>query len=164
MNMIGQFGVGFYSVFLVGDHVSVASKHPDDPVQYVWSASNGGDNFTIASDPRGNTLGRGTEITIHLKADCLSYIDPFKLERLVTHYSEFVTYPISVRTTATLTVKADKGDDKDEEVTLDIDDSDTDETEEEEEEEEIMIWKMLSLTVGNVLTLTLPFGCAKRIP
>ena len=137
MNMIGQFGVGFYSVFLVGDHVSVASKHPDDPVQHVWSASNGGDNFTIAPDPRGNTLGRGTEITIHLKADCLHYIDPFKLERLVTHYSEFVTYPISVRTTATLTVSAAKAenDDEENEVYLDADESDVGDEEEEEEEE-----------------------------
>lgn len=131
MNMIGQFGVGFYSVFLVGDHVTVASKHPDEPVQHVWSASNGGNNFTVAPDPRGNTLGRGTEITIHLKGDCLHYIDPFKLENLVTHYSEFITYPISVRTTASLKVKADKSEDEE-----DLDD-DVDEEEEEEEEEEL---------------------------
>lgn len=70
MNMIGQFGVGFYSAFLVADRVSVASKHPNDPVQHVWESLNGQSEFHVYEDPRGNTLGRGTEITIHLKEDC----------------------------------------------------------------------------------------------
>lgn len=144
MNMIGQFGVGFYSVFLVADHVKVASKNPDDPVQYIWSASNGGNEFTVGEDPRGNSLGRGTEITIFLKGDALSYIDPFRLEKLVTHYSEFVTYPISVRTTATLKVAAAKKSESDEgdEVSLDgeegeEEESSADEEDLEEEEEEL---------------------------
>jgi heat shock protein beta len=69
--MIGQFGVGFYSTFLVADKVTVASKHPEEATQYVWESVNGKDEFSIYSDPRGNTLGRGTEITLHLKEDCL---------------------------------------------------------------------------------------------
>lgn len=69
--MIGQFGVGFYSTFLVADRVSVASKHPEEATQYVWESVNGKDEFAIYADPRGNTLGRGTEITLHLKEDCL---------------------------------------------------------------------------------------------
>lgn len=69
-SMIGQFGVGFYSTFLVADRVSVASKHPDEETQYVWESLNGNDEFVIYADPRGNTLSRGTEITLHLKEDC----------------------------------------------------------------------------------------------
>jgi len=69
--MIGQFGVGFYSTFLVADRVTVASKHPDEATQYIWESVNGKDEFAIYADPRGNTLGRGTEITLHLKEDCL---------------------------------------------------------------------------------------------
>jgi heat shock protein beta len=69
INQIGMFGVGFYSAFLVADKVRVASKHPDDPVQYVWESSNGSSSFTLSPDPRGNTLTRGTEITLSLKDD-----------------------------------------------------------------------------------------------
>ena len=69
--MIGQFGVGFYSTFLVADRVTVASKHPEEDTQYVWESLNGNDEFVVYADPRGNTLSRGTEITLHLKEDCL---------------------------------------------------------------------------------------------
>jgi heat shock protein 90kDa beta len=69
--MIGQFGVGFYSTFLVADRVTVASKHPEEDTQYVWESLNGNDEFVIYADPRGNTLSRGTEITLHLKEDCV---------------------------------------------------------------------------------------------
>lgn len=68
--MIGQFGVGFYSTFLVADRVMVASKHPEEDTQYVWESLNGNDEFVVYADPRGNTLSRGTEITLHLKEDC----------------------------------------------------------------------------------------------
>lgn len=65
--LIGKFGVGFYSTFLVADRVTVASKHPQDDTQHIWESVNGQDSFHIYVDPRGNTLGRGTEITLHLK-------------------------------------------------------------------------------------------------
>ena len=136
MNMIGQFGVGFYSVFLVADAVSVASKHPSESEQYIWTSSYGAAAFDVGVDPRGTTLTRGTEITLHLKGDCLHYIDPFKLEKLVSHYSEFVTYPISVRTTATLKVAAVSDEDEDEEDLDDLDDEDAEDEDDEEEEEE----------------------------
>jgi heat shock protein beta len=67
--MIGKFGVGFYSAFLVADKVTVASKHPEQETQTVWESRNGENSFHIYPDPRGNTLGRGTEITLHLKED-----------------------------------------------------------------------------------------------
>ena len=69
VNMIGMFGVGFYSSFLVADRVTVASKSNDDDVQHVWESLNGESSFHIGPDPRGDTLGRGTEITLHLKED-----------------------------------------------------------------------------------------------
>merc|ERR1719428_661590 len=67
-NLIGQFGVGFYSAFLVADKVSVTSKCNEDPVQHVWESSADA-SFTVVDDPRGNTLGRGSRVTLHLKED-----------------------------------------------------------------------------------------------
>merc|ERR1712113_1365197 len=67
-NLIGQFGVGFHGAFLVADKVSVTSKCNDDPVQHVWESSADA-SFTVVDDPRGNTLGRGTRVTLHLKKD-----------------------------------------------------------------------------------------------
>lgn len=104
LNMIGQFGVGFYSAFLVADRVKVSSKSPSDPVQHTWDCQNGNDNFVIYEDPRGNTLGRGTEITLYLKEDAKEYVDPLKLKELASHYSEFITHPIQLRTESTTTV------------------------------------------------------------
>ena len=62
LSLIGQFGVGFYSVYLVADKVRVISKNPEDD-QYIWE-STADSSFSVAKDPRGNTLGRGTEITM----------------------------------------------------------------------------------------------------
>jgi len=99
INQIGMFGVGFYSAFLVADKVRVASKHPNDPVQHVWESSNGSSSFTVAEDSRGNTLSRGTEITLSLKDDASEYLNDEKLKQLVHHYSEFITHPIFLLTT-----------------------------------------------------------------
>jgi len=144
MNMIGQFGVGFYSSMLVADKVRVVSKSPDDPVQHVWETVNGSSDFQVAADPRGNTLGRGTEITLYLKEDAREYADPKRISDLATHYSEFVTHPILVRTTETNMVEKEKEEvdevDKDEsdedELNVNEDeDGDADEDEEPEMEE-----------------------------
>ena len=112
ISQIGQFGVGFYSTFLIADRVSVASKNPNDPTQHVWESTNGSSEFVVYPDPRGNTLGRGTEITLHLKEDAREYTKPYKLRELAKHYSEFVTYPISLRTTAVTEVEDDDADDE----------------------------------------------------
>ena len=72
IDQIGMFGVGFYSSFLVADKVVVASKNPNDDKQHVWISGNGESSFSVAEDPRGNTLGRGTEITLHLKDDAFA--------------------------------------------------------------------------------------------
>lgn len=92
--MIGQFGVGFYSVYLVADKVRVISKNNNDD-QYIWESS-ADSNFKIMKDPRGNTLSRGTEITLYLKEDAYDLLSQEKLEELVRRYSEFITFPISL--------------------------------------------------------------------
>lgn len=78
VNLIGQFGVGFYSSFLVADRVAVHSKHNDDQ-QYIWE-SDGSDTFTVRKDPEGNTLGRGTKVVLHVKEDESAYLDPQKIK------------------------------------------------------------------------------------
>jgi heat shock protein 90kDa beta len=92
MSLIGQFGVGFYSVYLVADKVRVVSKNNHDD-QYIWE-STADSSFTISKDPRGNTLGRGTEITLFLKDDAHEFLQQQRLEELIQKYSEFITFPI----------------------------------------------------------------------
>ncbi|CAG8635227.1 21457_t:CDS:2 [Cetraspora pellucida] len=92
MNLIGQFGVGFYSVFLVADKVIVTTKHNDDD-QYIWESQAISD-FTIAKDPRGNTLGRGTQIKLYFKDDAVSFLDDSSIRNLILKYSEFINFPI----------------------------------------------------------------------
>ena len=94
MSLIGQFGVGFYSVYLIADKVRVISKNNDDD-QYVWE-STADSSFSVAQDPRGNTLGRGTEITMFLKEDAIEFTKQDTLEELIKRYSEFITFPIKL--------------------------------------------------------------------
>jgi len=96
ISQIGQFGVGFYSSFLVSDRVTVTSKHNDDD-QYIWESTLAeGTAFSVAKDPRGNTLGRGTLVTLHLREDAAEYLETSRLVELIRHYNEFITFPISV--------------------------------------------------------------------
>ncbi|KAI6047199.1 Hsp90 protein-domain-containing protein [Pisolithus marmoratus] len=99
-NLIGAFGVGFYSSFLVADKVTVASLPPrssnnPNPIQSVFSSTADDSSFDIYPDPRGNTLEHGTEITLELKADALDYLAPSNLMKLIHHHSSFSTaFPI----------------------------------------------------------------------
>ena len=87
-NLIGAFGLGFYSSFLVADRVQVASlaakssKNPN-PTQYVFSSGADENSFEVYPDPRGNSLGRGTEITLFLKEDASNYLAEQTIKDLV---------------------------------------------------------------------------------
>ncbi|KAL0347490.1 UNVERIFIED_CONTAM: Endoplasmin [Sesamum calycinum] len=92
LNLIGKFGVGFYSVYLVADYVEVISKHNDDK-QHVWESKADG-AFAISEDEWNEPLGRGTEIRLHLRDEAQEYLDEYKLKELVKKYSEFINFPI----------------------------------------------------------------------
>jgi len=134
-NLIGQFGVGFYSAFLVADKVSVTSKCNDDAVQHVWESSADA-SFTVVDDPRGNTLGRGSRVTLHLKEDAHDYLSEDKLKESAKKYSQFIQFPIYVKVKKEVdadTEEDDDGDDdKDDEEKDDVETKDDDEKEEEE--------------------------------
>merc|ERR1711990_600300 len=130
-NLIGQFGVGFYSAFLVADKVTVTSKCNEDPVQHVWESSADA-SFTVVDDPRGNTLGRGSRVTLHLKEGAHDYLSEDKLKETAKKYSQFIQFPIYVKVKKEVDVEAEEDDDDDEKE----DEKDDVETKEDEEKEE----------------------------
>ncbi|ESO02893.1 hypothetical protein HELRODRAFT_157169 [Helobdella robusta] len=126
-DLIGQFGVGFYSSFLVADKVVVTSKHNDDD-QYIWESD--AVSFSTVADPRGNTLGRGTTVSLHLKEEAHEYLELSKIKDLVKKYSQFINFPIYVWES-----KVEKVEDEETEEKLDsVADEDEDGKVEEEKE------------------------------
>merc|ERR1712066_657970 len=105
------FGVGFYSAFLVADKVTVTSKCNEDPVQHVWESSADA-SFTVVPDPRGNTLGRGSRVTLHLKEDAHDYLSEDKLKEASKKYSQFIQFPIYVKVKKEVDAEAEEDDDE----------------------------------------------------
>ncbi len=97
VSLIGQFGVGFYSAYLVADRVDVRTRAAGSESAYVWS-SDAGETYTIEPAERESV---GTDVVLHLKDDQLNLLEPYELRRLVTKYSDFVAHPILVAKPAT---------------------------------------------------------------
>jgi molecular chaperone HtpG len=93
ISMIGQFGVGFYSAYLVADKVTVISHHNDDE-QYTWESSAGG-SFTVKTDA-SEPLSRGTKVILYIKEDQTDFLEESKLKSIVTKHSQFIGYPIKL--------------------------------------------------------------------
>ncbi|KAF9651156.1 heat shock protein Hsp90 [Thelephora ganbajun] len=165
-NLIGAFGVGFYSSFLVADRVYVASRPPrskeiPEPEQWVFSSSSDESSFEIYPDPRGATLGQGTEITLIMKPDAVKYLSTNVLTELIDKHSAFSsTFPIYLFTQKTEEVPVEEDEPTKEPETVsepekeNIIDLDDDEaliedvpTEEEEKPEELVVPKTKTITV-----------------
>ena len=128
LNLIGQFGVGFYSTYLVSNKVVVTSKNVDDN-QHVW-VSTAGSSFTVSRDPRGNTLGRGTKITLYLKEDSVEFCETDTVKKNIKKYSEFIDYPIYMKINKTYTEEEET-----DEYENETDTTSVNETKKEEDEE-----------------------------
>ncbi|TRY64661.1 hypothetical protein DNTS_028693 [Danionella cerebrum] len=147
--LIGQFGVGFYSAFLVADKVIVTSKH-NNGTQHIWESDS--NEFSVIEDPRGDTLGRGTTITLVMKEEASDYLELETIKNLVKKYSQFINFPIYVWSSKTETVEepieeeaeAEKEEATEEEAEVEEEDEDKDKPKTKKVEKTVWDWELMN--------------------
>ena len=134
ISMIGQFGVGFYSAFLVADKVTVVSKSTEDEQQWKWESTAGG-TFSVTEDD-GPKISRGTRIILWIKSDNVEFLEERRLKDLVKKHSEFIAFPISLQVEKTTEKEISDDEDEDEKEKEKKEDENEPEVKEDEKEKE----------------------------
>uniref|UniRef100_A0A8C5D3G9 Heat shock protein 90, beta (grp94), member 1 n=1 Tax=Gadus morhua TaxID=8049 RepID=A0A8C5D3G9_GADMO len=148
--LIGQFGVGFYSAFLVADKVIVTSKS-NNGTQHIWESDS--NEFSIVEDPRGNMLGRGTTITLVMKEEASDFLELETIKNLVRKYSQFINFPIYVWSSKTIeepideeaeAEKTKEGDVEEDEVDVEEEEEDKDKPKTKKVEKTVWDWELMN--------------------
>lgn len=151
LDQIGQFGVGFYSSYLVADQVTVYTKHNSEP-EYIWQSS-ANKSYTI-SENETPVLKRGTRIILHLKEDQDEFLDVENIKEVIKRYTQFISFPIELQETREVEVEDD---------TEEVEETEGEEpkVEEVEVEDKPKEKKMETVTEWNVINKQKPIWCRK---